>query len=146
DVGEPHRLDCPCHACRLVGIQRQGDARCHVAECAGAGADLAHDHEGSVLLVPALAYIGAPGLLTDRDELVRLHDLPRFGIAFGYRRLDADPIRLAKHGLVWPVSLFRVAGPRLAGEIENGDQCQGTFPTGTGAAPAVSVRGRTARE
>ena len=43
----------------LGRIERAGQAGLHVAEGAGARAGVAHDHEGRVLLLPALADIGA---------------------------------------------------------------------------------------
>ena len=49
----------------------------HVAEGAGARAGVAHDHEGGVLLRPALADIRAAGLLADRDEAVLADDARR---------------------------------------------------------------------
>ena len=51
-------------------IERLRQPRLHVAERARPGAGVAHDHEGGVLLLPALADIGATGLLADGDELV----------------------------------------------------------------------------
>ncbi len=94
---------------RLVRIERAGHAGLHVAEGAGARARVAHDHEGRVLLLPALADIGAAGLLADRDETVFLHDAMRLGPFGRAGRLDADPVRLAQDRLVGPVRLFGMA-------------------------------------
>ena len=110
DMRQPHLGDRLADIVRLVRIERPRHAGGDVAEGAGARADVAHDHEGRVLLVPALADVRAARLLADRDEVVRLHDLARFLVAARYRRLDADPVRLAQHLLVGPVRLFRDGG------------------------------------
>ena len=95
---------------RLGAIKRARYPGLDVAEGAGARAGVAHDHERGVLLLPALADIGATGLLAYRVQAVRPHDLPRLGIARRDRRLDSDPVRLAPDRLVRPMRLFRVAG------------------------------------
>src|SRR3954468_12399639 len=111
DVGEAHLGHRTRHALRLAAIERGGDAGGDVAERAGAGADLAHDHEGGVLLFPALADIGAARLLADGDQAMRLDDLAGLGVAGGPRRAHADPVRLLEHGLVGAMRLFRMAWP-----------------------------------
>jgi hypothetical protein len=121
DMGQPHLHHGLGDVFRLVGVERGRDAGGDIAEGAGAGADLTHDHEGGVLLVPALADIGAAGLLAHGDELVRLHDLARLGIALRHRRAHADPVRLAQHLLIGLVSLFGVARPGLVEKVENRD-------------------------
>ena len=60
---------------RLQRIERTGDAGLDVAERAGPGAGVPHDHEGGVLLVPALPDIRTAGFLAHRDEPVFLDDL-----------------------------------------------------------------------
>ncbi len=62
---------------RLVRVESAGQPGLDVAEGAGARAGVAHDHHGGVLLRPALADIGAAGLLADGDEAVLAHDLAR---------------------------------------------------------------------
>ena len=122
DMGQAHLLHRIGDARRLVVVERGRDAGRDVAEGAGARADLAHDHEGGVLLVPALADVGAAGLLADRDQLVRLHDLARVGVTLRGRRLDADPVGLAQHLLVGPVGLLGMPDARCVGDaIEDGD-------------------------
>ena len=116
DVIEAHLPDGFGDARRLVGIERHRHAGRDVAEGAGAGADLAHDHEGGVLLVPALADIRAAGFLADRHEIVGLNDAAGFGVSPGVRRLDADPVRLAQDILVRPVGLLGMARPRCGGD------------------------------
>ena len=56
------------HAARLVKINRLRAALGHGAEAAAARAQVAEHHEGSSLLVPALAYIGTLSGLADRVE------------------------------------------------------------------------------
>src|SRR3954452_13185466 len=89
--GEPR--DRLCDMPWLIGIERARQPGLHVAERAGARARIAHDHEGRVLLVPALADIGAAGLLAHGVQAVFLDDAVRLAIAARDRRLDADPIR-----------------------------------------------------
>jgi hypothetical protein len=96
---------------RLVRIERAGQSGLDVAEGAGARAGVAQDHEGGVLLVPALADVRAARLLAYGVEAVLAHDGMRRGVALGHRRLDANPVRLAKHRRIGPMRLFRVARP-----------------------------------
>ena len=101
---------------RLGGVERAGHAGLDVAEGAGPRAGVAHDHEGGVLLVPALADIRAARLLAHRDEAVLLDDVAGVGIAARVRRADADPVRLRRRQRVRPVHLFGVArAQRLGG-------------------------------
>ena len=113
-----HRLG---DAFGLVRIERLRQAGLHVAEGAGAGAGVAHDHEGGVLLLPALADIGAARLLADRHELVLAHDPVGLGPFGRAGRLDADPVGLALlNGLIGPMRLFRMAGALiLVQQVEN---------------------------
>ncbi len=68
---------------------------------------LTHDHEGRVLLVPALADIRATGFLAP-SPVVGANELAGLVIALGGRRLDADPFRLAQNLGIGLVRLFRV--------------------------------------
>ena len=92
----------PSLPCRLrdmhgfVRIERARQAGLDVAEGAGARAGVAHDHEGGVLLVPALADVGAAGLLADGVQAVLADDRVGRRVALGHRRLDADPVGLAQ--------------------------------------------------
>ena len=63
----------------LVFVERVGQAGAHVAEGAGAGAGVAHDHEGRVALVPAFADVGAARLLADGGELELAHEAHGLG-------------------------------------------------------------------
>jgi len=97
-----------CSIGGLIGIQRTRQAGLHIAEGAGAGAGVAHDHHGGVALGPAFPDIGTGRLLTDRVQLVGAHDLAGDLIFLGYRRLDPDPIGLALDVVVRPVRFFRM--------------------------------------
>ncbi len=81
---------------RLVRIERAGHAGAHIAEGAGTRAGVAHDHHGGVFLRPALADIGAAGLLAHGDQAVRLDDLARFLIDRRSAGANAYPVRLAQ--------------------------------------------------
>ncbi len=111
DMGEAEL----CGGVRDMGglrrIKRAGQAGLDVAEGTGARAGVAHDHEGRVLFVPALADIGAAGFLAHGVQAVHPHDLARCIVAGRHRRLDANPVRLARRRLIRPVRLFRMPGP-----------------------------------
>src|SRR5947209_13846722 len=109
---KPELAHCFGDVRRLISIKLAGQSRLDVAERAGARARVAHDHEGRVLLLPALADIRAARLLADGDEIILAHDAVRLRPSRGARRLDANPGRLALDGLVRPVRLFRVAQRR----------------------------------
>ena len=115
DMGEPELEGRFRDVLRLARIERAGHAGLDVAEGAGAGAGVAHDHEGGVLLVPALADIRAARLLAHRDEAVFLDDVAGVGIAARGRRAHADPVRLRRRQRVRPVHLFRVARAQRRG-------------------------------
>src|SRR5712671_1702135 len=100
---------------RLGWIEGAWQTGAHVAERAGARAGVAHDHEGGVLLVPALSDIRAAGLLAHGVQAVCAHDRLRVLIALRNGRLDPDPVRLAQHGRVRPMRLFGVARTRTNG-------------------------------
>src|SRR5262249_39528723 len=105
----------------------------HVAEGTGARAGVAHDHEGGVLFLPALADIGAAGLLADRNELVFADDRLGGIIALGNRRFDPDPVRLAQQRAVGPAGLFRVArlwpGNGIDDDRQNGPRTEAASST-----------------
>ncbi|MNE22723.1 hypothetical protein D3C80_1159470 [compost metagenome] len=122
-MGKAHLLDGLGDVLGLVHVKRIGFAGRDVAEGAGAGADFTHDHEGRVLLVPALADIRTASFLAHRDQLVRTHQFARLVIALGGRRLDADPFRLAHDLGIGLMRLFRVANTLFFGRspVENSD-------------------------
>ena len=102
----------------LIRIERARQACFDIAEGAGARAGVAHDHEGGVLLLPALADVRAAGLLAYRVQAVGTHDGVGIGVALRYRRFDADPVGLFRHGRIRPVRLFRMARTRVV-EVED---------------------------
>jgi hypothetical protein len=81
---------------RLQRIKAERPAGLDVAEAAGPGAGIAHDHHGGVPLAPALADIRAGRLLAHGVQAVLAHDPAGLEIAFRGRRLDPDPRRLAR--------------------------------------------------
>ena len=107
DMGEPELGGRLGDMLRLMRIERAGQPGLDVAERAGAGAGVAHDHEGGVLLVPAFADIRAARLLAHRGEAVFAYDVAGVGIAARDRRADPDPVRLGRRQRVRPVRLFR---------------------------------------
>ena len=58
----------------LQFIEPSGQAGAHVAECAGAGAGVAEDHEGRVALPPTFADVRAARLFADGGKFVLAHD------------------------------------------------------------------------
>ena len=115
DMGKPELEGGFRDMFRLGGVERAGHAGLDVAERAGPGAGVAHDHEGGVLLVPALADIRAAGLLAHRDEAVLLDDLAGVGIAARVRRAHPDPVRFRRRQRIRPVHLFGVTRAHLVG-------------------------------
>ena len=105
---------------RLVPVEGIGQAGAHVAEGAGPRAGVAHDHEGGVLLLPALADIGAARFLADRDEAVLLHD-GAGGVPAGRSGcLHPDPVGLTLDRVVGAMRLFRVPGALVVSqEVED---------------------------
>ena len=109
DVGEPKLRGRVRDMFRLVRIKCTRQAGLDVAERAGARAGVTHHHEGGVLLLPALADIGAAGLFADGDETLLAQNAAGLGKGRGTRRLDANPVRLTQHRRIRTVRLFRVA-------------------------------------
>ena len=125
DVGKPELSPSPPRRARArAGRARPGNPGLDVAEGAGARAGVAHDHEGGVLLLPALADIGAAGLLAHGVQAVLAHDPAGLGKAARERRLDADPRRLAQHGRIRPVRLLGMARAGYGVE-DDGHECSG---------------------
>ncbi len=111
------------HAGGLVGVEGAGQAGPHVAECARARAGVAHDHEGGVLLVPALPDIGTARFLAYRVQLMRPHDVAGRRIAARNRRPDPDPVGLLQSRRIGPMRLFGMARPlrRIVDSVEHDD-------------------------
>ncbi len=107
-VLEAHLANRPRHPLRLSGIERLRQAGGDIAEGAGAGADLAHDHHGGMGLAPALPDVRAGRLLADCGQTVGLHDVQGGVVAGGPRRAHAQPGRLAQGRRLGPSLLFRM--------------------------------------
>ena len=69
-MAQPHLLHLVGDPQRLQRVVPGRHARLHVAEAAAAGADVAEDHEGRRAALPALADVGAVGLLADGVQVV----------------------------------------------------------------------------
>ena len=110
-MGEPELGNRGADILGLVGAKRPRQPGLHIAEGAGARAGVAHDHHGRVRLLPALADVGAAGLLAHRVQAMRAHDVARRLVAGAGGRLDANPGRLAQQLAVRPVRLFGMARP-----------------------------------
>ena len=54
--------------------------------------------------------LGQPASSQTVTRPLLAHDAARLGECRGARRLDADPVRLAQHGLIGPMRLFRMPG------------------------------------
>src|SRR6185503_10560955 len=99
------------------GIERLRLAGGDVAEGAGAGADLTHDHHRGVALRPAFADVRTGRLLADGHQAVGLHDVAGGVVAGGARRTDAQPLGLAQQRRLRVRLLFRVAGTDRPAEV-----------------------------
>src|SRR5579885_808549 len=93
----------------LAGIETIGAAGRDIAECAGAGADPAQNHDRGVLLLPALADIRARRLFAHGIELQFAHQ-PLGGAVFRRaRRPDPQPFGLAQNRLIGSMGRLRMA-------------------------------------
>ena len=119
---------------RLVRIDQVRPSGRDVAEGAGTGAHAAQDHHRGVLLLPALADVGAGRLLADGVELEAAHQRAGLVIFRRDRRLDPDPVRLAQGRAVRARRLLGVAQP---GRVVGGRSAKGhRSPWWRGCAPA----------
>ena len=91
-VVQAHPLDRLGEPCRLLQVESQRLAGGDRAVAAGAGADVAQDHERRGAALPALPYVRAVRLLADRVELVVAH-----------QRLQRDVVGAARHSRREPV-------------------------------------------
>ena len=110
---------------RLVRVEPVGPAGRDVAEGAGAGADRAQDHHRRVLLLPALADIGAGRLLAHGVELELAHQLARLVIFRRVRRLDADPGAACAGSDCRACAPFRGGGAHVGGRSVIGLEVDG---------------------
>src|SRR5580698_10300730 len=88
---------------RLIRVERARQTRAHIAEGAGARAGVAHNHHRGVTMGPAFPDIRATRLFADGVQPEFADDLARLLIFAAARRLDANPVRLAKQGGIGPV-------------------------------------------
>ena len=108
DVPKSHLAHRVGDAAGFGGVQGLWQTGGDIAEGAGPGADLAHDHHGGVGLAPTLPDIRAGRLFAYGGEPVRLHDLAGFGVAGRARRAHAQPGGFAQHRRLRSVLFFRV--------------------------------------
>ena len=102
---------------RFVRIEGAGFTGGDVAEGAGPRADLAHDHESRVLLLPTFADVGARRLFAHGGEPVLAHQPLGLGIFRRVRRTHSYPVRLASDRVVGPVRLFRMSLGAAQGKL-----------------------------
>src|SRR5690606_21441233 len=95
DVLQVHRLDGLGDAVRLVPVYRRRATGLNVAEAAGAGAGVAQHEERRGPLAPALAEVGAHGLLADGMQFLTAHQAAQPLVRFTTGRADANPLRAA---------------------------------------------------
>jgi len=94
DVREVHRMDGARDVRRLERIRRLWRAVDHVAVSARPRAGVAEDHERRRAVVPALADVGAVGVLAHRVELQVAHDGLEAEVVLRPGRTDLEPLRL----------------------------------------------------
>ena len=90
-VLQVHRADGLGDAFRLQPVQGGGHAVFYVAEAAGAGADVAEHQEGGRARSPALAQVGAHGLLADGVQGFAAHQGADLLVSLAGRGADANP-------------------------------------------------------
>ena len=115
-VGEAELGDRVGDAARLVVVDGLGAALGHGAEAAAPRAQVAEHHEGSGLLVPALADIGAVGGLADGMQVQVAGELLERVEGFAAGRAGLEPGGLGRGNARTQVDLDQRAGRRRAGE------------------------------
>ena len=99
-VAQPHRRHGLPHAARLVPVDvAAAFAALHRAEGAGAGADVAEDHERGGAVPPALGDVRAAGLLADGVEILAAHDPLDLRVPVPRRQLHGEPLGSPVHAL-----------------------------------------------
>src|SRR5215217_5011546 len=91
-VLEAHLFGGVGHAPRFVEVELRRLAGEDGAEAAGAGADVAQDHEGRGAVVPALADVRAARLLADGVEVEAAHGLSYIAVALSHGRPGFKPL------------------------------------------------------
>ncbi|MNV80510.1 hypothetical protein D3C71_1741190 [compost metagenome] len=105
---QTHLLNGQADLGRLFRVQGLRQAGLDVAEGAGARAGVAHDHQGGLLLAPALADVGTGRFFADRHQPLGANNLPGRVVLARAGRLDAQPVRLLQHRRFRAVLFFRV--------------------------------------
>src|SRR5215212_4927969 len=77
---------------RFIDVELRRLAGENGAEAAGAGADVAQDHEGRGAVVPALADVRAARLLADGVEVEAAHGLSYIAVALSHGRPGFKPL------------------------------------------------------
>jgi hypothetical protein len=88
------------HALGLLVVDRLRLALGHGAEAAAPRAEVAEHHEGSGLVVPALADVGAVGGLADSVQIELAGQLLQVVEGLAHRRTRLKPLGLGS-GLAW---------------------------------------------
>ena len=123
DVVQTHLLHGQTDLARFFRVQRLGQARLDVAEGAGPRAGVAHDHQGGVLLAPALADVRAGRLFTDRHQALGADDVLGGVVLARAGRLHAQPVGFLQNHRLRTILLLRVTelgGLALQG-VDQGD-------------------------
>ena len=92
-MAQLHRLHRLPHPARLIPVDVAAAlAAFHRAEGAGAGADVAEDHEGGGAVPPALGDVRAARLLAHGVEVLPAHDPLDLRVPVAGRKLDGEPL------------------------------------------------------
>ena len=94
-VAQPHPRDAARHARGLERVVPRRLAGLDVAEAAAARAGVAEDHEGGRAAIPAVADVGAGGLLADRVQVLGLDARAQLAVARAAGCGDLEPRGLA---------------------------------------------------
>src|ERR1700722_10796062 len=94
-VAQAHARDRACNAGGLERVVPGGLAGLYVAEAAAPGAGVAEDHERGGAALPALADVGAGGLLADGVQVLVANQLRELAVALPTGRGHLEPGRLA---------------------------------------------------
>ena len=100
DVLEAHGGNGVADSDGFIEIEEGGAAGGDVAEAAGAGADVAEDHESGGAGGPAFAHVGALGFLADGVELVGVNEVEELGVFDAAGHLHFQPGGFAADGWV----------------------------------------------
>ena len=122
NVRQPERRNRLGDALRLVRVEKIGPAGRDIAEGAGPSAHAAENHDRCMLLLPTFADIRAARLFAHGIEGVLPHQ-PACRLVFGRaRRLDAQPIGLARDRVIGTVDLFGMTRGRWCRDPDFGNK------------------------